>query len=64
MKNYNHLEEIYASIAIELNKIEEEIRLQFQNNGTLLSYISNYIFSISGKRLRPALALLSAKTIS
>ena len=47
-----------------MNKIEEEIRLQFQNNGTLLSYISNYIFSISGKRLRPALALLSAKTIS
>lgn len=58
------LKEIYAPIEKELNRVEEGLKLQFNNNGTLLSYINDYIFGIPGKMLRPALTLLSAKTIS
>lgn len=56
------LKEIYKPIEKELGKVEERMQATLKNGGQAVSPISDYILNIQGKRLRPALVLLSAKT--
>jgi octaprenyl-diphosphate synthase len=65
------LEEIFRPIGKELQLVEEQLRFQlknidekqnirqYQKNG--INRLINHLFKTSGKRLRPALVLLSAK---
>lgn len=56
------LEEIYAPIKEELRQVEVELKRQvllFGNDDPSVSRIIEYFFKVPGKRLRPALVLLS-----
>ena len=58
-------DDIYTPISEKLDLIEEELKKVGQNLSTnYLQEIIGYFFSIPGKRLRPALALLSAGMIN
>jgi octaprenyl-diphosphate synthase len=54
------LEFIQASIADEMQRVDAEIRLQLHSEVALINQVSEYIVNSGGKRLRPALVLLSA----
>lgn len=56
----NNLKEIYFPIDKELSVVELELKNQI-NSIIINKKIINYFFKISGKRLRPALVLLSSK---
>jgi len=54
------LEAIRAPIAGDLTKVDEVIRRRLDSEVALIRTIAQYIVAAGGKRLRPALALLSA----
>ena len=57
------LAEMYGPIKNELNKELEEILAErlAGRSPEVISEISGYLLSVKGKRLRPAMAILSAK---
>jgi len=58
-------EDIYIPIDTNLNLVEKELQKIGENVSTsYLKEIIDYFFKIPGKRLRPTLALLSAKIVN
>lgn len=47
-----------------LNKVEQLIKEKIRSEVPILEEISNYLFDLGGKRIRPALTLLVGKTFS
>lgn len=56
------LDFIQASIADEMLHVDAEIRRQLHSEVALINQVSEYIVNGGGKRMRPALVLLSAGT--
>lgn len=50
---------IFSSIASELSDVETEFEHQARSNIQVIAYIGNYLRSSGGKRVRPALTILS-----
>ncbi len=56
-------QQIYQLIAPELERVEDELRGYTRSDITPISQIGEYLLSAGGKRLRPALLLLTAKML-
>jgi octaprenyl-diphosphate synthase len=56
-------QEIYQLIAPELDRVEEELRGYTRSEITPISEIGEYLLTAGGKRIRPALLLLTAKML-
>src|SRR5947199_10710929 len=56
-------QEIYQLVAPELIHVEEELRGYTRSDITPISEIGEYLLSAGGKRIRPALLLLTAKML-
>src|SRR5436190_13842738 len=56
-------QEIYQLIAPELDRVEEELKGYTRSEITPISEIGEYLLSAGGKRIRPALLLLTAKML-
>ncbi len=54
------LEEIYEPIREQLRMFDEELKSRLHSDNELVRQINKYILDMPGKRLRPALVLLSA----
>jgi octaprenyl-diphosphate synthase len=50
---------IFSLISDELKQVEDEFERQARSNVQVISYIGNYLRSSGGKRVRPALTILS-----
>ena len=50
---------IFSLIAAELNQVEVEFERQARSNIQVIAYIGNYLRASGGKRVRPALTILS-----
>ncbi len=59
-KNSVPLDFIQASIAAEMRHVDAEIRKHLLSEVVLVNQVAEYIINSGGKRLRPALVLLSA----
>ena len=55
------LEEIYWPIRDQLRMVDEELKSRLHSDNELVRQINKYILDMPGKRLRPALVLLSAR---
>ena len=51
---------IQSSIANDMQAVDEVIRLSLRSEVVLINQVAEYIINSGGKRLRPALVLLSA----
>ncbi len=58
-----NLQDILAPIADDMRKVDQTIRSRLHSEVSLISEIGEYIVSAGGKRLRPALVLLSARAL-
>ena len=58
-----NLKDILAPIAPDLQRVDGVIRARLNSQVSLISDIGGYIVSAGGKRLRPALVLLSARAL-
>jgi octaprenyl-diphosphate synthase len=56
-------QEIYQLIAPELNLVEEELRTYTRSGIRPITEIGEYLLNAGGKRIRPALLLLTAKML-
>src|SRR6478609_11275881 len=56
-------QEIYQLISSELGLVEEELKGYTRSEITPISEIGEYLLSAGGKRIRPALLLLTAKML-
>jgi octaprenyl-diphosphate synthase len=56
-------QEIYQLITPELDRVEEELRGYTRSEITPISEIGEYLLTAGGKRIRPALLLLTAKML-
>src|SRR5215468_3756410 len=56
-------QEIYRLIAPELLLVEEELRGYMRSDITPISQIGEYLLNAGGKRIRPAMLLLTAKML-
>jgi octaprenyl-diphosphate synthase len=56
-------QEIYQLVAAELVSVEEELRGYTRSEITPISEIGEYLLNAGGKRIRPALLLLTAKML-
>ncbi|GAJ23797.1 unnamed protein product, partial [marine sediment metagenome] len=56
------LEEICVPIADELQRVESQVKNYLNSDGKFVCQLNAYVTNKSGKMLRPALVLLSAKT--
>jgi octaprenyl-diphosphate synthase len=54
------LEPLYALIAADMQAVDALIRQKLQSDALLVRQVADYIVNAGGKRLRPALVLLSA----
>lgn len=54
---------IFGLIAPELALVEEEFERQARSNIQVIAYIGDYLRSSGGKRVRPALTILSARSV-
>ena len=50
---------IFSPIAAELQQVESEFELQAQSNVQVIAYLAEYLRESGGKRVRPALTILS-----
>ncbi|MFQ5823899.1 MAG: polyprenyl synthetase family protein [bacterium] len=64
MKKEVSLKNIYKPVEKELIKVEEKIEKELYSDEEAVSIINEYVLNTSGKRLRPALVLLSGKAVS
>ena len=55
------LQELYAPIQAELETVEEALRREFSSQDPFVDRLARHGFRLGGKRLRPALVLLSAQ---
>ncbi|MFQ6082985.1 MAG: polyprenyl synthetase family protein [Candidatus Aminicenantia bacterium] len=58
-----HLPDIYQVIKPELTQVEKQLKKATNSSIQIISDIGNYIFREKGKRLRPALLILSSKLL-
>jgi len=58
------LEAIYQPIQADLVRVEETLRTELQGVDGFLGEVTRYVAQMLGKRLRPALALLSARAVA
>lgn len=58
------LQALYAPVAAELVQVEERLRQQLRSDHPFVDELVRYGCLLGGKRLRPALLLLSAKAIA
>lgn len=59
-----NLSEIFAPISQEMKDLNDVIRHRLSSEVVLINQISEYIISAGGKRLRPALLLLTAQALA
>ncbi len=57
-----NLEEIYEPISNQLQMVDGELKSGLNSGNELIRQVNRYILEVPGKRLRPALVLLSAGT--
>lgn len=57
------LGDVYQVIAEELDRVEESLRFFSSSSNQIVAEISSYLFQKKGKRIRPALVLLSSKLV-
>ena len=55
--------EIYELVAPEMVRVEDELKGYTRSDITPISEIGEYLLNAGGKRLRPALLLLTAKML-
>jgi octaprenyl-diphosphate synthase len=60
LRQRGNLESVYGNIRRELEKVEQSLHLYSSSPNRLISEISTYLFQKKGKRIRPALLLLSS----
>ena len=58
------LRDLYAPVAAQLHEAEELLRRELSNNNPFVDRLVKHGFRLGGKRLRPALVLLSAKRVA
>ena len=56
-------QEIYQLVAPELTHVEEELRGYTRSDISPISEIGEYLLNAGGKRIRPAILLLTAKML-
>src|SRR5258706_4433412 len=56
-------QEIYGLVAPELGRVEEELKGYTRSDISPISEIGEYLLNAGGKRIRPALLLLTAKML-
>src|SRR5215471_12914290 len=54
-------QQIFRSIQSEMAAVEEEFERQARSNIQIIAHIGRYLYQTGGKRVRPALLILSAK---
>lgn len=54
------LEDIYRDIKEDLIKVEELLKEELSDDNPFIHHINNYLLTFQGKRLRPAIVLLTA----
>src|SRR5262249_28271539 len=54
-------QQIFRSIQSEMDAVEEEFERQARSNIQIIAHIGQYLHQTGGKRVRPALLVLSAK---
>jgi octaprenyl-diphosphate synthase len=54
-------QQIFRSIQSEMAAVEEEFERQARSNIQIIAHIGQYLYQTGGKRVRPALLILSAK---
>src|SRR6266850_7164862 len=54
---------IFSLIAAELNQVEVEFERQARSNIQVIAYLGNYLRASGGKRVRPALTILSTSAV-
>ncbi len=54
------LEQLYSLIGLDMKAVDAVIRARLHSDVALVSQVADYLISAGGKRLRPALVLLSA----
>jgi octaprenyl-diphosphate synthase len=59
----DHLQALYAPIAVELAEVESVLRGEMQSDHPYVDELVRYGNLLGGKRLRPALLLLAAKAV-
>ncbi len=58
---YPSLKNLYKEIQVDLDKVEEKLKLFSSSSNKLISEISSYLFQNAGKRIRPTLLILCSK---
>ncbi len=58
-----NLQTILAPITGDMQRVDDAIRARLRSEVVLINEIGNYIIAAGGKRLRPALVLLSARAL-
>jgi geranylgeranyl pyrophosphate synthase len=56
------LEEIFAPVAEDLQRVKGKVKSHLSSDNKFVRQLNAYVTNKSGKMLRPALVLLSAKT--
>jgi octaprenyl-diphosphate synthase len=57
------LADLYAHIQSELDRVEEKLQVFTSSDNRLVAEINGYLFKKRGKRIRPALLILSARLL-
>lgn len=61
LKKHPHLKDLYKIIRKELDKTEKSLQALSYSSNDIIAEINSYLFQKAGKRIRPALLILSAK---
>lgn len=61
---HTNANDIYTLIAADMRQVDQLIRNRLQSEVVLINQLSHYIINSGGKRLRPALVLLSARAFN
>jgi octaprenyl-diphosphate synthase len=64
LKRRKDLQAVYNHIQDELDRVEESLKIFSSSPNRLISEISTYLFEKKGKRIRPALLILSSKLLN
>jgi len=64
LKRREDLQAVYNHIREELDRVEESLKIFSSSPNRLISEISTYLFEKKGKRIRPALLILSSKLLN
>ena len=62
--DYTSAAEVFQLIREELSLVQKELESDLQSNVQVVSRIGNYLLEAGGKRVRPSLLLLAAKSIN